>query len=87
MKQIDQIFARVLKIKRKNMPRFYMGFLSHNGDTGKWELRAQIARGGGVTCIDTEHASRKQAEKRIDEIMAEYPNDEPPLVIYDDLDQ
>ena len=88
VKQIDQLFVRALKIKSKRAPRFHMAFLSLDGKTGKWGLRIQIVKGGGVECIDTEHASREQAEKQIEKMMIEYPNwDYIPAIIYDDLDQ
>lgn len=88
MDKVDNLIIKAKRAAQRKAKRFYMGFITHNPDTGKWTAQGQLCGGKteNVRQIFTEHDTREAAEAALRSLADEYPNTvEDTMIFIDDI--
>lgn len=88
MDKVDRLIIKAKKAAQRKAERFYMGFVDHDPDTGKWIAKGDLWAGkrGGGRRITTEHNTMEAAVDALQALADEYPNTVEDAVIFiDDL--
>ena len=90
MDRVHRLLSKARTAAQRNAERFFMGFVSHDPDTGKWTAQGQLCGGkiNGIRQIFTEHDTMEAAVDALQALADEYPNTVEDAVIFiDDLNQ
>lgn len=87
MDRVDRLIIKARKAAQRNAERFFMGFVSHDPDTGKWTAQGDLWAGKrrGGRRITTEHDTMESAVDALQALAAEYPNYADAPIFIDDI--